>query len=488
MQSSSGLSVSACLGSVALAVFLLVSGCATNPVTGKQNFVLMSEQQEIQLGKESHQKIVTEYPLYDDPDLQSYVDTLGKRIAAGSHRNNLNFSFHVLDSPQVNAFALPGGYVYVTRGIMVYMDNEAQLAGVLGHEIGHITARHGVRQQSRGLLVGLLGSVAAAAVGSSVVNDLSDLLGSALMSGYGRKQELEADRLGARYLRNSGYSPWAMRDVIGILKTQEEFEIRLAKKEGRRPNVYHGVFASHPDNDQRLLKVIAAAGGNSARGTTLPAEPDFLNRLEGLQFGPAPSQGVIRNGRFLHRELDLHIAFPDQWRIDNQPERLLAVSPGRDAFIQVALDKAQPGQNLQQYLAQQFPGLWNASSFQINGINGYAGFAALDTPFGPRDAQVTVNHHNHWLLVCIGVWNEGRPGAAFTQTINSMRSLDAEEQVQASGYRISLVSTQPGDSYQTLAAKSSLQADDIDRLRLLNGDFPNGELVPGRLIKTITRQ
>lgn len=174
-----------------------LAACATNPVSGGQDLVLMTEAQEIQLGKQSHEQIIQQYGRYDSPELQAMVNRIGQEIAAQSHRPNLQFIFTVLDAPEVNAFALPGGYVYITRGIMAYLNSEEELAGVLGHEIGHVTARHSVRQNTAQTATGLIGVLAAVATGDGSVAQTTNYIGSALVSGYGRGHELEADRLGA---------------------------------------------------------------------------------------------------------------------------------------------------------------------------------------------------------------------------------------------------------------------------------------------------
>ena len=373
---------------VFLSILLLSWGCATNPVTGRQNFVLMSEAQELQLGQSYHKKILSEYALYPDEKLQAYISEIGHRLVANSHRANIGYKFFLLDSPEVNAFALPGGYVYITRGILAYMNSEAELAGVLGHEIGHITARHGVRQQSKGMLVDLFGSVAAVASGNSSVGNLSDIFGSALMSGYGRKHELEADRLGAVYLVNSGYSPWAMRDVIGTLKNQELFEIERARAEGRRPKVYHGVFASHPDNDKRLLGVIRAAGRGEPQPTGKPVDNNFLKRLDSLSFGASEAQGVVKGNRFMHKLLDVFIDFPQNWQVENQPERLIAVSNKRDAVIQVGLDEVDEATPTADYLKTQFPNVRNIRPYRGVSVAGHIGISTVNSPFGSRPARV----------------------------------------------------------------------------------------------------
>ncbi len=244
---------------ISIFAFTLLQGCATNPVTGDQDFVLMSESEEISLGAKYNEQILREMSVYPDPELAAYVDQVGQRIAKVSHRPQLNYHFTVIDTPTVNAFALPGGYIYITRGILAYLNSEAELAAVLGHEIGHVTARHSVRQQSAATATGIAGTVLGAATGVPGSQDLFSVFGKAMLSGYGREQELESDRLGAQYLARSGYDPQAMLEVIGVLKNQEQFEQQRAREEKREARAYHGVFATHPDNDKRLQEVIAEA-------------------------------------------------------------------------------------------------------------------------------------------------------------------------------------------------------------------------------------
>ncbi len=255
-----------------------LSSCAVNPVSGRSDLVMMSESQEIAVGRDTHPKIIEQYGVYDNPALQAYVQKIGAGVAATSHRSNLIYRFTVLNGTEVNAFALPGGYVYITRGLLAYINTEAELAAVLGHEIGHVTARHAVRQQSAATVTGLLGSVLAAGVGIQGAQDVVNVLGSALLQGYGREHELEADRLGAEYLARSGYDPQAMIDVIGILKNQEQFEVQQAKEEGREPHVYHGVFASHPSNDQRLQQVVGAANQYKKPNAARVERDGFLHK------------------------------------------------------------------------------------------------------------------------------------------------------------------------------------------------------------------
>ena len=227
-------------------------------------------------------EIRKEYGVYDDAKLQAYVQRVGEKLAGLSHRPELFYRFTVLDSPEVNAFALPGGYVYITRGLMAYLNSEAELAAVLGHEIGHVTARHAVRQYTTAMAAQIgytIGAIFVPQVGSQAGSTLFNVLGTALVRGYGREHELQADELGAEYSALAGYDPDAMLEVLQVLKNQEEFEVERAKLEGREPNVYHGVFATHPSNDQRLQQVVKGAQPNKARNPVITSYSIHYTKL-----------------------------------------------------------------------------------------------------------------------------------------------------------------------------------------------------------------
>ena len=280
-----------------LPVFIFVSGCAVNPATGQQDLVLMSEQDEIALGRKTHQQVLQHFGKYEDAKLQNYVQSVGARLAAKSHRDNLIYRFTILDSKQINAFALPGGYIYITRGLMSYLNSEAELAAVLGHEIGHVTARHSVRQYSATQIANIGATIGAIFIPgmNAMGNQLVQLFGTALLRGYGREHELEADQLGAEYLARADYDPQAMLDVIRVLKNQEIFETQLAKAENREPNIYHGLFSTHPDNDTRLQQIIAHADEvRDKQAKYITGHEKYMENMDGVVFGDSAKDGIIR--------------------------------------------------------------------------------------------------------------------------------------------------------------------------------------------------
>lgn len=264
------------------AVVIALTGCSANPVTGKKDFSLISKDQELAMGAQAHRSILKQKKRYNNPALQAYVNGLGQSLARKSHRNNIRYTFTVLEDSTVNAFALPGGYIYITTGLMAYLNSEGELAGVLGHEIGHVTARHGAQQQSAGIASAILVDLISKKTGRA--DKSLQQFSTALIRGYGRNHELQADKLGAEYLARVGYSPDNMIKVVSVLKAQEEFDKYQARKEGRQPRAYHGVFSSHPSNDRRLQEVIGAAKKIKSAGTRAANHDGYLKRINGLKY------------------------------------------------------------------------------------------------------------------------------------------------------------------------------------------------------------
>ena len=471
----------------ALAGVLLLTHCAQNPVTGSKDFVLMSEQQEIEMGAKAHRDVLKEYPPVDNAVLQDYVDEVGQRLAQNSHRPNLKWRFTVVDSPEVNAFALPGGYVYITRGIMAYLNSEAELAGVVGHEIGHVTARHGVRQQSTATAVGIgavLGSILIPGLDSQAGASLLQSLGQALTAGYGREHELESDRLGAAYLAKGGYNPQAMIEVIGVLKDQELFDAEIAKQEGRQPRRYHGTFASHPSNDARLQQVVGEADKYKVESPREGREA-YLQKMAGVTFGDSPEQGVVRNNLFMHEKLGLALQFPEGWRVQNRPDRVIGLSPRSDALIELRQGPKQgkPLDTLQKKLK-----LDGGARYDSGSIGGYpAAFAAGAQQGKPVLVAAVAFNGSQYLIA--GMAKDAaaysRERTSLRASINSFQALDPAQRQKARAYTIRVVKAEPGTTMAGLAARSPLGKYAESQLRLMNGLYPRGEPQPGQLLKVV---
>jgi predicted Zn-dependent protease len=340
---------------------VLASACATNPVTGRRQLSLVSEAQEIQLGQQAAQEVSQQLGLVDNDALQQYVQRVGAQLAAESERPNLPWTFRVVDDPTPNAFALPGGFIFMTRGMMNVMESEAELAAVLGHEIGHVTARHSVSQISRGQLAQLglgVGSIlfpsAAQAVGGLAQTGMQLLFLS-----YGRDAERQADELGFRYALREGWEVREMDDIFATL-------MRIGQASGR--SELPSWLASHPAEPER----IAAA---QARADTVTRSPlqvgreTYLAQIDGLVYGDDPRQGFFRDGVFLHPELRFRMSFPQGWQTQNLPQAVNALAPRQDAVMQLTLAQGANGAEdaARRFLSQQGLRVGQTSRQSVNG-------------------------------------------------------------------------------------------------------------------------
>ncbi|HSS47177.1 MAG TPA: M48 family metalloprotease [Burkholderiales bacterium] len=468
---------------------LLAVGCATNPVTGNPNFVVMTEAQEISTGRSADAEVRKQYYVYDVQELQDYVNQVGQKLAHNSHRPNLSYHFTVLDSTEVNAFALPGGYIYITRGIVSYLNSEAELGAVLGHETGHVTARHSVQQISAATAANVgvqLASVFLPGLNSMGGSTLTNLLGNVLLSGYGREHELEADRLGAEYLGRAGYDPQAMVKVIGVLKNQELFDAEVAKQEGREPRAYHGLFATHPDNDTRLQQVVTEAQ-SVTRPDAVVNRDAFLKHIDGMIFGDSPQQGIVRNGSFYHGELGLALKFPEGWRIHNLPDRVQAQSPGNDAGVELRLGENKPEGTPADYLRKLLR-LTFGVEIQSLTLNGFPAATAVLSSQGKPVRVTVIYFNNHAFLIVGSAASKSafeRYQENFNTTASSFHAITDAERRLAKPLKIKIINAREGLTYAELAKNSPLGKNAENHLRLFNAQYPSGEPLRGQALKIV---
>lgn len=466
----------------------LLANCAVNPATGRQNFVMMSETEEVRTGQKGDEEVRKEYGVYDNPALQRYVNEIGRRLAQKSHRGDLEYHFTVVDSPEINAFALPGGYIYITRGIMAYLNSEAELAAVLGHEIGHVTARHSVQQYSASMAANIgvvLGSILVPELRGGA-QDLLNLLGKALLSGYGRDHELEADRLGAEYLARAGYDPQAMVKVVGILKNQELFDVEIARGEGREPRRYHGLFATHPDNDARFKEVVGEASRFVPQTPTDDRQAAYLAQINGMVFGDSPSQGIVRDSRFLHDELGFGLNFPPTWKVKNSPDKVIALSPDNDAQIDLLL--AGPARGTPTDFLRRSVRLEAGNELDTTPINGLPAATLSGTRQGkPIKVGVIFFRDQSFILVATAktptAYNRHR--TAISSAIGSFHALQDAERKLAKPMRIHNRTAKKGETFANLARQSPLGKNAEGYLRLMNHAYPSGEPQAGQPLKTV---
>lgn len=357
------------------AAAVLLAGCATNPVTGRREVSLVSESQEIQMGQQAKQEVEQSIGLVDNAALQSYVNGVGMQLAKISQRPGLPFSFQVVDDGTPNAFALPGGPIFVTRGILNLMSSEAELATVLGHEIGHVTARHTAQQITKSQLgqIGLIGLMIFAPQTQQFGNALSSGM-QLLFLKFSRDNERQADQLGFEYALQQNYDVRQMANVFVALQ-------RTGDIQGR--NGVPSWAATHPDPGERVKtteqRVAALPAAAAAR---IVNAPGYMSRIEGLVYGDNPRQGFFRGSDFLHPDLRFQLSFPRGWKTQNLPQAVVAISPNQDAAIQMTFAQGSPQQAAQQFFSQQGLQAGQTSSNSINGNPAYTGYFQAQTQQG----------------------------------------------------------------------------------------------------------
>ncbi len=453
------------------------------------------DSKEVRTAKQLHIQFTSQMGVHEDLELQEYVQRVGEKLAAVSERPELEWKFTIIDTDDVNAFATMGGYVYISRGILPYFQNEAELAAVLGHEIGHITAEHLKSRQRKTMLSGLASAATAIFTGLPALADLTNLAGAALISGYGREAELEADRLGARYLAKSGYDTNAMIDVISTLKDQDTFERERARIENRQPRLYHGVFASHPDNDTRLQQAVATAGKTEGAATGNTANKEgFLQAVEGLPVGSSRRQGMVRENRFYHADMQFTLAFPRAWQVINEPDKILAVAPNKEHVMEIRAqpppaDVTDPRDFAMRGLSNRR--LDRTEVLDVNGLKGWTGIVRGDpSPFGQStNVRYVVIYYGNLMWVFKGASRAGSVAPSgdpfFLSTANTFRRLRGDEFRLAEPHRLHVLRATEGMTIESLAEKAQLKKYPVQQLRLFNDLYPKGEPQAGDLIKTV---
>ena len=412
-----------------LTLLSLLAGCATNPATGENQLAFYGSGKEIEMGQQADESIIRSLGLHPDEGLQSYVSDLGLRLAEVSERPDLPWSFKVVDSPIVNAFALPGGYIYITRGMLQHLNSEAQLVAVLGHEIGHVTGRHSIEQMSRAQLAQV--GMVVAAVASEDVRRYGAYaqqgLGLLFLK-FGRDDESEADRLGIRYMTRIGYNPWEMESVFHTLEHVS----------GRSElSIFPDWLLSHPSPETRIDdigKVIASLPQYSQQG--LVARTELLDHIDGTIYGDNPREGYFIGGDYYHADLKFRFSFPAGWTTRNEKSRALAISPEGTGIVMLSSGQgATPEEAEEAFFAEK--GVTRGAPW----IEGYRHFSA-SSPEGSVSGIVGFIQHGDTVLEVSGFGRNGglmRYRNQIEQAITSLRPLDDPYYLDVEPTRIELV-------------------------------------------------
>ncbi|HET9468363.1 MAG TPA: M48 family metalloprotease [Vicinamibacterales bacterium] len=473
---------------LALFAAVVMTACAINPVTGKREISFMSEAQEISVGRELDAQVRQEMGLYEDNELQRYVQELGMQLARRSQRPNLPWSFAVLDSPAVNAFALPGGYIYITRGILPYLDNEAQLVGVLGHEIGHVTARHSAQQYTRGM-----GASLGVLVGSIFVPQIRPF-GDLAQSGIGvlflkfsRDDELQADALGAEYAAGGGWDP---EEVPAFLTTLA----RIAETTDR--NGVPNWLLTHPQPENRATRVsetVEKVRSAADSAQWIVDRDAYLARIDGVVFGDNPEDGVVRGNQFLHPPLRFAIEFPDGWEITNSDEQVVAQEPGNKVFMVLRTIEPRVGRSLdqiaQQHMRESGYKATDLTSSTIGGLQAvvgtYEGNASGIGRVMARGAHVVLGRSTFFIGGIASPDLFPRVSADFDRAIRSFRQLSQAEADAVEPNLVDLYTVREGDTWQSIAQRAGGGLVSANTLAIMNDHAIDEQPKPGIRLKIV---
>jgi predicted Zn-dependent protease len=432
------------------------------------------------MGSQADEQLQKSIGLYPNEDLQAYVSELGMHIAAATERPDLPWTFRVIDDEAVNAFALPGGYIYITRGIMAHFENQAQLAGVLGHEIGHVTGKHSVIRLSRSVLAQL--GLGVAQVFAPELQGLAPLAGAGLQLlflRFSRDDEIEADLLGVRYMLQAGENPRQMIEVMEMLA-----RVSQAREGGMLPQW----ASTHPYPENRS-RIIADHLQALDVPHDLPVEREgYLRRLEGMTYGKNPREGIIRKNAFYHPDMRFELRFPEGWQVANQRQAVVAVSPRKDALIQLTISPHQTArEGLRALFRQEGISGRSAQSVQINGLTAMTGLFLARTREGVIQGRATLIEHDSRLFQILGYTRQEAwraYGPLMTRSIMSFRELTAERYLNAQPQRLRIAEVDRPETLSQLHERLGVPVA-LDELALLNQAEPDEMLVPGRLLKLV---
>lgn len=462
--------------------FAAVSSCARNPATGNRELMLVSEGQEIAMGKEADPQIVAQMGLVNNEGLQTYVAQVGQRLAAASERPNLPWTFRVIDDPAVNAFAVPGGFIYITRGIMAHLNSEAELASVIGHEIGHVTARHSAAQMSKQQLAGL-GLVVGVILKPELAqyaNAASQGLGLLFLK-FGRDDERQADDLGLRYAKRTSYDVRQMPHVFELLGRVSE----ASGSQGKVPTW----LSTHPDPGDRTERINRALA-------TIPAESigrrvdrdEYLRHVDGLVYGENPRAGFFRGSQFLHPDLEFKLTFPDGWKTQNTAQAVVALSQQQDAVLQLQIEArgATPESAARAFFSQQ--GIQGSpGSGRVNGLPATSGEFAAQTEQGVVQGAVAFVSYGGSVYRLLGYTPQQRWASyrsLIERSIGTFDRLTDQSILRIQPQHVNLVRISRAMTVQEFAQSYPGPAT-VKQLALLNNVDENATFPAGAIVKRV---
>lgn len=479
-----------------LTAFALSACLTVNPATGKKEFTpFMTPSQEAAIGAEQNPILVDQFGgEYDNAALQNYVERVGDRLAARSEMSGTDFEFTVLNSSIINAFALPGGYINISRQLMAYFNDEAELAGVLGHEIGHVTARHAANRYTKTIFTGLGAAVVGAVVDSDTITGIVNTGAQLALLSYSRGQESQSDGLGLRYMGRVGYDPYGSVRMLESLGAATSLE---AEKLGVNPGATPNYARTHPLTSIRIAdqkERVAAMDPKPANPFTNPN--DYLDAIDGMLFGDDPAQGVIRAQEFLHPVLRLAFTAPNVFTLQNTAQYV--IGGAENAQFAFAGGGISSNTSTRGYLDQVWNGLFengapqplsNIRNTSAGGMDGVMGSTRLDQEGGSLDVTVVAyrydaGHAYHFILISTPEATSSYRGA-FNSLIGSFRKMGATEAAAIKPLRIKVITVQSGDSISGLAGRMAVDNYKVELFKVLNGLEDSENIRVGQRVKIV---
>jgi predicted Zn-dependent protease len=486
-----------------LAVVLAMGGLAATGAADAQLKAIKTATSispaERKQGTDAHPQLMAEFGgAYNGPQA-AYVNRIGQNIAvqSGLSRSPSDFTVTLLNSPVNNAFAIPGGYVYVTRQLMALMNDEAELAGVLGHEVGHVAAQHSKKRQSaatRNQILGVLGAVLGGAIGDNggLLGGLGGLLQNNSLRvaqlatlGFSRSQELQADQLGVQYLRSAGYDPLALSTMLTSLANQTTLDARLAGGDARSLPEW---ASTHPDPASRVRNAQTLASGVGGSGGNRNADA-FLASVDGVLYGDDPAQGVVEGRDFLHPDLKLRFTVPNGYGMQNGADAVSVSGNGGQAQFTTGPYSG----DMNAYIAAAFKAVAGNASITpgavqrttVNGIPASYSTARVNTQSGQVDVTIFAYEFSRSSAFHFVTLTQAGGGSVFNPMFNSVRRLSAAEAAAIKPRRIDVVTVGRGDTVATLARRMAYSDYQAERFQVLNRLTASSRLTPGQKVKIV---
>ncbi len=466
---------------------LLIGGCTTNQATGKTVFTgFLPAGQEAQIGAQEHDKILAQFNgKVDNPEINRFVQNIGNRLAKHSERKDVDYRFTVLNDDMVNAFAVPGGYIYITRGLLSIAEDEAEVAAVMAHEMGHITARHTAQQMSQSALLGLGTQILGAATGNQTLAQVAGLGSQLYTKGYSRSHEFEADALGIRYATQEGYDATAMGRFLENLQQNSQFEAKLAGNPALADQFSY--FQTHPRTADRIDRAFELA----QQSQTTPKDigrTNYLNAVDGMIYGEAPEQGYIRGQDFIHVPLGFRFSVPENFKLINTPKAVLAQHKNGSRII---FDIGKTDLSLENYLVNVWTkGAPLSSDIERITINNMPAVTASTKLQNGDNARLVIADAGKGQIYRMTFITPVRYTSAMSEDLRrstySLRQLTSKEKSSIKPHRIKVITVRAGDTVRSLAKKIPNLDYKLERFAVLNGLNPDTPLKVGQKLKTIT--